>query len=60
MIVTEMPEQGLVSRKNPLAALLDSDKTASLSHPDSFAQRHIGPGTEETIVLSRHGIARRG
>src|SRR5438874_208563 len=48
MIVTEMPEQGLVRRKNPLAALLDSDKKASLSHPDSFAQRHIGPGTEET------------
>src|SRR3989449_11216095 len=48
MIVTEMPEQGFVRPKNPLAALLDSDKKASLSHPDSFAQRHIGPGTEET------------
>src|SRR5438445_3081430 len=48
MIVTEMPEQGLVRRQNPLAALLDSEKKASLSHPDSFAHRHIGPGNEET------------
>jgi len=48
MIVTEMPEQGLVRPKNPLAVLLDSDKKASLSHPDSFARRHIGPGPEET------------
>ncbi len=48
MIVTEMPEQTLVRPKNPLAALLDSGKKASLSHPDSFARRHIGPGTEET------------
>ena len=48
MIVTEMPEQGLVRRQNPLTALLDSEKKASLSHPDSFVRRHIGPGTEET------------
>src|SRR6266478_1323273 len=48
MIVTEMPEQGLVRRQNPLAVLLGSEKKASLSHPDSFARRHIGSGTEET------------
>ncbi len=48
MLVTEIPDRQLVRRTNPLAALLDSEKKASLSHPDSFAQRHIGPGTEET------------
>ncbi len=48
MLVTEIPNQQLVRRQNPLATLLDSEKKASLSHPDSFVRRHIGPGIEET------------
>src|SRR6266404_3055302 len=48
MLVTEIPDQQLFRRQNPLAVLLDSEKKASLSHPDSFVRRHIGPGTEET------------
>jgi glycine dehydrogenase len=51
MLVTERPDQGLVRRQNPLSILLDSDKKLSLSHPDSFVRRHIGPRKEDAQVM---------
>src|SRR5262245_26247923 len=46
-----MPNQDLTRRQNPLAELLNAEPTASFSHPDSFARRHIGPSPESTVEM---------
>src|SRR5882672_5826423 len=51
MLVTDSPQKESASSKNALTELLDVKTSPSLSHPDSFARRHIGPSVQETGAM---------
>src|SRR5215467_5242001 len=51
MLVTDSPQTDSARPKNSLAKLLDAQTTTSLSNPDSFARRHIGPNAEDTTAM---------
>jgi len=51
MLVTDSPQKESAGPKNALTELLDVKTSPSLSHPDSFARRHIGPSVQETGAM---------
>src|SRR5947207_15625612 len=48
MLVTEAPERDLTQNPKPAAVPASGKNVPLPAHPDQFARRHIGPGTEET------------